>query len=172
MDPEPDARRTASATEPQVTGGREVPEEIRALSTVTDPDYADFFVLMAGGAAHGTPEEWTRAAFEETFASPGARFLLGRVLGLSLQPPGAPGCVGGWRIAGRGDGWLRIEAEGRSMSVHIVVRTEEDRVSAATIIGYRRWWAARVWPPLSARHRGFMPGLLRKAHARLVHPAG
>ncbi|WP_017596499.1 hypothetical protein [Nocardiopsis potens] len=168
MDSEPDAGRAASAAEPQVTEGREVPAEIRALSTAADPDYVDFFVLTGGGAAHGTPEEWTRAAFEETFASPSARFLLGRVLRLRLRPRGAQGCVGGWRIAGRGEDWLRIEVEGPLMSVHIVVRTEEDRVSAATLIGYRRPPAARIWPPLSARHRGFMPKLLRKAHTELA----
>ena len=42
-------------------GKHEIPESILALSSMTDPDYADLFTLSTDIQA--TPEQWARAMF-------------------------------------------------------------------------------------------------------------
>src|SRR5207247_1749306 len=70
--------------------------------------------------------------------------------------------VGGWKIADRGDRWIRSEAGSWFMTAHIVVQVDDGQLSVATFVRYDRPIAALVWPPLSAGHRLAMPGLLRK----------
>jgi len=41
-----------------------VPEEIRSLSTMADPDYVDVFT-MTGGVPGRPPKQWARAMFED-----------------------------------------------------------------------------------------------------------
>ncbi|GAA0520734.1 hypothetical protein GCM10011581_11130 [Saccharopolyspora subtropica] len=145
-----------------------VPGEIRALSTITDPHYTDFFTLAATGVADHTAEEWARAAFEKTFAGPLARLIFRGLLQLRLDRRPSPDHLSGWKIGGRGDRWLRIEATSWSLAVHLVVRVADEKVSAATIVRYHNAFAARIWSPMSTWHRRGMAMLLRRAHQTLL----
>jgi hypothetical protein len=149
---------------PTVLEQREVPQAIRALSTIADPDYIDLFTIATETPAHGSPEQWARAAFEEIFSSRKGFFIFRVLLRLRLERRKSPDYLGGWRIAERGDGWLRIEAASWMLTAHIVLRVDQMHVSAATIIRYHHPLASRLWPRLSVKHRQFMPLLLRKAH--------
>jgi hypothetical protein len=150
-------------------GPRSVPEAVRSLSTTRDPDYVDRFTLTTAGAHDRSAEQWARALFEDVAGLAGQ--LIWRVLlGLRLGWRRTPDRVAGWMIADRGDGWLRLEADSRIMTVHLVVQAGDDRASLATFIRYRRPLAARIWTPASRMHRQLAPALLREAFERLQEP--
>jgi hypothetical protein len=143
-------------------GVRNVPAAIRALDTLGRPDYVDVFTITTGDRAARSPEEWVRAVLEETPSGRSAPRLW-RLLGLRLAPRPSPEHVQGWRIADRGDGWIRLEVSSWFMTAHAVVLVEEERVSLALFVRYDRWIAAVIWPPVSVLHRRGAPVMLRQA---------
>ena len=168
-DPSPGGTNTERASVSSAVGPRDVPEVVRSLSTMRDPDYVDLFTLRTAGTHDRSAERWARALFEDVAGLSGQ--LIWRVLlGLRLGWRRTPDCVAGWKIADRGDGWIRLEADSRIMTGHLVVQAGDDRVSLATFIRYRRPLAARIWKPLSRKHRQLAPGLLREALERLQEP--
>ena len=105
-----------------VVGPSHIPEEIRSLDTLARPDYVDLFTATTSGATDKSPEEWARAVLEKTPTGRSAPFLW-RLLGVRLGPRPSPDCVQGWKIADRGDDWIRIEATSWFMTAHAVVRS-------------------------------------------------
>lgn len=147
----------------------DIPAAIRSLSTFDDPDYADLFALTTDDAAHTSPEQWARAAFEDVAGFQGQ--VIWRVmLGLRLKWRSSPDHVAGWRIADHTDRWIRLEARSWMLTGHLVMHVADEQVSLATFIRYDRPAAAWVWSRLSAIHRKVAPDLLRDAH-RAQHPA-
>jgi hypothetical protein len=151
--------RVRGDTVPTVFQQRNVPEAIRSLSTLANPDYVDLFTVTTDAAAGGSPEQWARAGLEDAAGLAG-QFVWRVLCGLRLERRPSPDYVGGWKIADRGDSWIRLEAASWFMTAHIVVQLDDGQVSVATFIRYDRPMAALVWPPLSAGHRLAMPGLL------------
>lgn len=143
-----------------------VPEAIRSLSAMADPDYVDVFTLTAAGACDWSPEQWARAMFGDVPSVTELAIWRG-LLGLRLTRRPSPDYVAGWKIADRGADWLRLEAGSWFLTGHFVVRTGEGQVSLATICQYDRRLAAWLWTPLSAVHRRLAPGLLLDAHRAL-----
>jgi hypothetical protein len=144
---------------------RNVPKAIQSLSAMENPDYVDFFIAEATAATERSVEEWARATVEGVH--PWARFVVWRVVcGLRLEPP-SPDSLAGWKIADRGDNWIRIEASSWFMTGHIVLRVDEGRVSFATFVRYDKPIAALVWPAVSIFHRQAVPDLLRRAVKRI-----
>lgn len=143
----------------------DIPESIRALGSLPHIDYADQFTLATHVDA--TPEQWARAMFGDT---PGAgELLIWRViLGLRLDRARSPVTVAGWRIGGRGDDWIRLEAASWFLTGNLVVHTADEYVSLTTLLHYERRVGNSVWPPLSAIHRRLVPGVLRAAAARVA----
>lgn len=147
-------------------GPRNMPEAIRCLSPMGRHDYADLFTLTTAGADNRSAQQWARALFEDAAGLQGQ--LLWRVLlGLRLKSRRATGHVAGWRIAGRGDGWVRLAADSWFMTAHLIVRVGADHVSLATLIRYDRPVAEWIWVPMSKKHRQVAPGLLHEALERL-----
>jgi hypothetical protein len=144
-----------------VVGLGNVPEGLRSHSAMDSPDYADLTTVTVG-ATHKSPEEWARAALEETPTGRSAPRLW-RALGLRLGPPNSPGYVQGWKIGDRGDDWIRIEAASSFMTGRAVVQVDDGQVSLALFVRYNQPIAAFVWPPVSVMHRRAMPTLLRQA---------
>ena len=147
----------------EVQTRRPVPDEILALSTMTDPSYVDVFTL-AEGLPGRSAEQWARAMFEDV-GGRGAQFIWRVLLGMRLRA--APDRVAGWQIADRGEDWIRIEANSWFLTGHLVVQADDEHVSLATFIRYDRPLAAVIWRPLSTQHRRLSPGLLREAYAAL-----
>ncbi|MFD7629629.1 hypothetical protein ACFV7Q_26985 [Streptomyces sp. NPDC059851] len=146
-----------------------VPESIRALSPISDPDYIDCFTLSTNDSSPGSPEQRARAAFEEVAGLQG-QFIWRVLLGLRLKWRAAASHIAGWEIADRGDGWVRLEAHSWMLTGHLVVLIAGHEVSLATVIRYHQPIAARLWSPLSAVHRRLAPDLLRDAHAVQLRP--
>ncbi|MFF0739595.1 DUF2867 domain-containing protein [Streptomyces sp. NPDC004111] len=144
--------------------GSRVPPRLRALSSMPDFDYADAFSL-ATDSAERTPEQWARAMFGDV-PGPGERLIWRGLLGLRLDYRRGPDTVAGWRVAARGEDWIRLETASWFLTGNLVVRTAEGRVTLVTFLRYDRLLGRIVWPPLSAVHRGLVPGVLRGAAAK------
>jgi hypothetical protein len=143
-------------------GKHEIPGSVRALSSLPDPDYADLFTLSTETQA--TPEQWARAMFGDV--PHGAELLIWRgLLGLRLTRGRSPAAVAGWRIGGRGENWIRLEAASAFLTANLLVHTADERVSLGTFLRYDRCLGRGVWPPLSVIHRRLVPGVLRRAAA-------
>ncbi len=144
-----------------VVDADDVPATIRSVAAMPDADYVDVSVLPADDATDWSPEEWARAVLE---LAPSARrfgFIPWRVLlGLRLGPWPSPDHVHGWKIADRGDDWLRLETASWMMTCHAVVRVEDAQTSAALFVRYDNPIAALWWPLLSPVHRRAMPVIM------------
>jgi len=145
-------------------GTHNIPESVRALSSLPDIDYADQFTISAD--ADATPEQWARAMFGDVPSV--AELLIWRgLLGLRLSRGRSPATVAGWQIGEHGEDWIRLEAVSWFLTVNFLVQTANGRVSLGTFLHYDRRLGHGVWPPLSAIHRRLAPGLLRDAAARI-----
>ena len=152
---------------PTVVQRPSVPDAIHALANMTRPNYVDLFTVPAGETTEKSPEQWARVALED--ASPTGRFIVFQVLcGLRLDTRPSHDRVAGWRIADRGDNWIRLEAASWFMTAHAVVLVEDDQVSVALFVRYDRPLGALLWPPISIGHRRAMPGLLIHAARRMT----
>lgn len=142
---------------------RDVPEAILALSTITNPDYVDLFTLTTSDASDWSSEQWARAAFEDVAGLSG-QFIFRVLLGHRLKWRPSWEYVAGWKIADRGDGWLRLEAHSWMLTGHLVVQVDHEEVSLATFVRYHRPTGSRIWSLLSKVHRHVAPGFLRDTH--------
>jgi hypothetical protein len=147
-------------------GAHNVPESVRALSSLADIDYVDQFTLATDAAAYATPEQWARAMFGDV-PSVAEQLIWRGILGLRLGRGRSPATVGGWQIAERGADWIRLEAASWFLTCNLLVQVTDGRVSLGTCVRYDRRLGHVVWPPLSAVHRRLVPGLLRDAAARI-----
>src|SRR5918995_4942694 len=111
-----------------VVGLSNVPEAIRSLDTLASPDHVDLFTATTSAATDKSPEEWMRAVLEETPTGRSAPSLWG-LLGLRLGPRPSPDYIQGWKIADRGDDWIRIEATSWFLTAHAVCHVEDGKVS-------------------------------------------
>jgi hypothetical protein len=144
-----------------VVGLSDIPETIRSHDTLASPDYVDVFTATASGATDRSPEEWARALLEETPTGRAAPALW-RSVGLRLGPRPSAEHVQGWRIAARGDDWIRLETASWFMTAHRIVHTHDHQLSLALLIRYDHPIASLVWMPVSAMHRRAVPVMLRQ----------
>ncbi|MDP9868452.1 MULTISPECIES: hypothetical protein [Streptosporangium] len=150
-------------------GTHNVPESVLALSSLSGIDYVDHFTLATD--AEATPERWARTMFGDV-PSAAERLLWRGLLGLRLSRGRSPDTVAGWRIAGRGEDWIRLEAASWFLTGNLLVQAADGRVSLGTFLRYDRRLGHSVWPPLSAVHRRLAPGLLRDAVAKTADAPG
>lgn len=144
---------------------QQVPDAIGSLEPIERADYLDVFTVATGDAPGGSPEEWARTVVERG-AGPRGQFVWRALMGLRLDPRSSPDRIGGWRIAERGDTWIRLEASSWCATAHVTVHRGNRDVTVATALHYDRAVAEPLWLPLAAAHRRAMPRLLGHA-ARL-----
>jgi hypothetical protein len=152
----------ATAAVSTVVGLPNVPESIRSLDTLASPDYVDLCTVTTSEATDKSPEEWARAVLEDTPLGRSAPTLWRR-LGLRLGPQHSPDHVQGWKIAARGDNWIRLETASSLITSHAVLHVDDGQLSLALFVRYDQPLAARVWPPVSDMHRRAVPDMLRQA---------
>src|SRR5437868_3242415 len=144
-----------------VVDADDVPATMRSVAAMPDADYIDVSVLAADDATEWSPEDWARATLESAPSARRFAFIPWRMfLGLRLGPWPSPDTVHGWKIAGRGDDWLRLETASWLMTCHAVVVVQDGRLSAGLFVRYDHPIAAVWWPALSIVHRRAMPVLL------------
>lgn len=155
-------RDTAAST---VRWGRDVPDTIRSLGELADADYVDIVTATIDETPSSAPEQLVYAALEGV--PPWLLFfvpLIQRVfLGLRLKLRPSPDRLLGWKIADRGENWMRIEAGSWFMTGHVVMHLDERQMSFASFIRYDRGPARLIWPPVSLIHRRVALALVRSA---------
>lgn len=149
-----------------LVGMHHVPAEVRSHGSLDSPDYVDF-TASPTGAIDRSPEEWARAVLEDTPTGRSAPTLW-RLLGLRLGPRPSPDHVQGWRIADRGESWIRLETSSWFMTAHALVHAAEEQLSLALFLRYDRAIAALIWAPVSVLHRRAVPVMLHQAVAAPV----
>jgi hypothetical protein len=154
--------REGEHTVSTVVGLTNVPDTIRDLDTLASADYADLFTATTSGATEKSAEEWARAVLEGTPTGRSAPRLW-RLLGLGLGPTPSADFVQGWKIAARGENWIRIEASSWCMTAHAVLLVDDGHVSLALFVRYDRPIAALIWSAVSVMHRRAVPVMLRQA---------
>ncbi|MET9767436.1 hypothetical protein [Streptomyces sp. NPDC006415] len=157
-------REPRDAAVERAVGIHSIPAATRALSSLSRIDYADVFTLSENVGTNPTAEQWARAMFGDV-PGPTERLIWQGLLGLRLSRGRSPDTVAGWRITGRGEGWIRLESASWFLTNNLVVQAAAGRVSLGTFLRYDRPPARAVWSPLSAVHRRLAPGLLRDAAA-------
>lgn len=138
-----------------VSWTRAVPEALRALSTLRDPDYADAFSALLPEPPALPPAELVHASFEGAprwlrLLTP---FAQRRILGFRIDPRSSPQRPLGWEIGGSGDNWLRVDAASSYLSGQVVGMVEGRNVAIATFVRYDAMFGRIVWPPVSLIHR-------------------
>src|SRR6266540_3679589 len=116
---------------PTVHWQRRVPDAIRRLDTLVDPDYVDLFTAAPTDASAKSPEEWARAIFQGAPA-PLRLFipLVHRwILGLRLGPRSSPDHILGWRIGDRGEDYVTLEVASSLMTPHLLLKADVNRIS-------------------------------------------
>ncbi|HEY1831544.1 MAG TPA: DUF2867 domain-containing protein [Acidimicrobiales bacterium] len=146
-----------------------MPEAVRAADTMAAPDYVDGFSLLVPASGEvRTPEDWARAVFDDAPAALYQFVVIGwRVfLGLRLGPRPSPDCVIGWRLADRGEHWVRMEVGSAMLEAHIVFWLDQERLTFSTSVHYTRRRARLLWSALAPVHHQVVPMLLRSAARR------
>jgi hypothetical protein len=146
-----------------LVGVSEVPEAVRSLTTLADPDYADLFTITTAMAADRSAEEWARAVLEQAPVSRRNARALWRFMGLHLGPRHSADHVQGWKIAARGDNWLRVETASWYLTAQAVCLVEERQVSLSLSLRYDRPVGALVWTLVSGPHQRAVPVMLHQA---------
>jgi hypothetical protein len=150
---------------PLVAWQRDVPESIRSLGGLANPDYLDLFTATTNEASEKPAVDWARVVLEGApyYIRPGVFVAQRLLLGLRLGPRRSPDYIIGWKIADRGEGWVRIEAASWMMTASLVFKVDEVGLSMAAFFRYDRRMAALVWPPISIAHRKVGLALMRRA---------
>lgn len=145
-----------------IVGWANIPESIRSLDTLAHPDYVDLFTAQTREAAGKNAEQWARAFLEGSAPGHSAP-ILWRLLGLRLGPRPSDDHVQGWRIADRGEGWIRAETASWCMTAHAVVKVDDRQVSLALFVRFDRAIAAFIWAPVAPLHRKGAPVMVHQA---------
>jgi hypothetical protein len=150
----------------RVAWQRDVPESIRSLGGLANPDYQDLFTATTNEVAEKSAEDWARAVLDRApyYIRLGVFHVGWRLfLGMRLGPRRSPNYIAGLKIAARGADWVRLEAASWMMTVALVFKADEARLSWASFARYDRRVAALVFSPGSIVHRkaGFV--LMRRA---------
>jgi hypothetical protein len=158
-------RRDRRAAASNVRWQREVPAAIRSLGALANADYADIVTATIDETPSSTPEQLIQAALNGM--PRGLLFFIPFVqrvfLGLRLKLRPSPDRLLGWKIADRGENWMRIEAASWFLTGHVVMHIDDGRMSFASFIRYDRRPAAFIWPPVSLIHRQVALALVRSA---------
>ena len=147
-----------------LVGVHQVPEAVRSLTTIGDPDYVDVFTVTTPVAAERSAEEWACAILERAALSRRNARVLWRLMGLRLGPQHSPDHVQGWKIVARGDNWLRVETASWYVTAQAICLVEEGQVSISLSLRYDRpVVAAPVWFLVVGQHQRAVPVMLRQA---------
>jgi hypothetical protein len=164
----------ATRAQPQTAGitwSRDVPDEIRALCSLTDADYADVFAGPLPAGRDESAPEWAHIALDLTPGrARGPVVAIQRyALGLRLQSKGKAHYLG-WKAVAEDEDWIRLQAASAVFSVEMVFRRDANALAVGCFVRYDRRMGGLIWPPLSLIHRQAGRLMMRRA-LRPRHPA-
>jgi hypothetical protein len=143
-----------------------LPEDARALSTLSRVDYEDAFIVDAPGER--TAEQWARAVFNDAPLAVRARLISGWVgLGLKLAEPRSARHVLGWEMRQSSPSVVLLAAESLlGLQAELLFRTEPRGLLFATLIQQDNPAARAVWARITVTHQKVVRSLLDHAARR------
>jgi hypothetical protein len=141
----------------------DVPSEILAADTLTDPNYTCAFTAPLTNVCPA--ENWFRAMFEDAPRSMRWFITTGwvAVLGLRLGPRPSPDHILGWKILSTAPTQVVIGISGSTLSAHQVAWVSNRNVVHVTIVRYDRPIARVLWALAAPIHVRAIPYLMQRA---------
>jgi hypothetical protein len=153
----------------------DVPEDVRACSTLARIDYADAFLVDTGVESGWTAERWAMAILEEAPATTRARLLAGWTA-LGLKDGAAPSILG-WHVRRSTAEAVLIGRDSRiGMPAELLFTLRPDGLLFATFAHHRTVATRGMWAAVEPAHVRIVQTLLeaagRKAAAEVRESAG
>jgi hypothetical protein len=144
-----------------------VPPPVRALSTLSDIDYEDAFLVRSGPDQERTAEQWAREVLEGASIAVRAKLLSGwSALGLKLRSSGPS--VLGWPVRVNTPEFMLLGADSRiGMPGQLLFKREHDALLFCTFVQHDGPIAHRVWAAVEPAHVRIVRDILEQARRRL-----
>jgi hypothetical protein len=141
-----------------------LPDDVRALSTLSRVDYADGFILDVD-AAHWTAERWARAVLEEAPLAMRARLLAGwTALGLK---GGGTGAILDWDVRHHSAETVLLGRDSRiGMPAELLFTLRPEGLFFATFVHHGTVATRATWAAVEAAHVRIVLTLLEAAGRR------
>jgi hypothetical protein len=141
-----------------------VPPDARAISTLSQVDYEDAFLVEIGRPADRTPERWGRAILDD--APLGMRLKLWSAwigLGLKLSAPHSERTVLGWTVRRSTPEFMLLGAESRvGMPAELLLKRHQDMLLFDTFVQKSNPLARAVWAAIEPAHERVVPSILEQ----------
>ncbi|MFH8410154.1 DUF2867 domain-containing protein [Streptomyces sp. NPDC018019] len=137
----------------------------RIAVPLADAHYASAFTAPVAGLPPLSPEDWTRAVFEEAPAALQRCLYAGwrGGLGLRLSPRSAPKHVLGWPITESGSGTVTLEAHSPFLTARNIVSLNGTSLTWSTVVHFKNRTGRAIWASAAPLHHQVVPLLLRRA---------
>jgi hypothetical protein len=145
-----------------------LPPAARALSTLSDVDYEDAFLVEAGSAQDRTAEQWARAALEDAPMLVRSALAWGWfALGLQLGPTRSDEFVLGWEVRRSTLDFALLGAGSRlGLRAELLFKRQRHTLLFATLVRQENHIARTVWAGVAPGHRQVVRNLLERAGGR------
>jgi hypothetical protein len=145
-----------------------MPPNARALSTLSEVDYEDAFLVETGTTHYRTGEQWARAILED---APGiVRSALRRgwsALGLQLGSTGSDGFVLGWELRRSTPEFALLGANSTiGMPAELLFKRQQHALLFATFVQHQNAVARAMWAGVEPMHRPVVRYILEQASRR------
>lgn len=159
---------TRATTHAHAVSQISMPEDARALSTLSRVDYEDAFAVTV--EREHTAEQWVRAVLQDAPPRVRGKLWLGwTALGLRLAPPWSSDCVVGWKIEHRDPGVMLLAADSwLGLRGRLLFRSEPDGLLFATFLQQTNPVARSLWAAITPRHQEVVRSLLTHAAIRIT----
>lgn len=145
-----------------------VPSAARRLSTLSQVDYEDAFVLEVGPAQDRTPEQWARVILED--APNAIRRVLRSgwfALGLQLGSTRSERLVLGWEVLRSTPEFVLLAGRSRvGLSAELLFKRQQNRLLYATLLQQENPIARALWAGVAPVHRPIVRYVLEQGSRR------
>lgn len=149
----------------------DVPQYVKALSTLPRIDYADTFFVDVGPAAERTAEQWAREILEGAPPATRTRLLAGWAsIGLMIGGDRSGDRVLGWRVLRRTPDVVLLGADSRiGMPGELLITKDGETLVFATFLRFANPIVRVLWAAVKPPHVRTVSALLEEARRR-THP--
>jgi hypothetical protein len=148
-----------------------VPAAAKALSTLSNVDYEDGFLVDAVPAQDRTAEEWARAILEDAPATTRRALRSGWCsLGLRLGSTRDERRVLGWEVRRSNPAFVLLGARSYiGFEGEVLVKREQDALLFSTFVQLKNPLARALWARVAPGHRRVVRSILEQCEA--IKPA-
>jgi hypothetical protein len=145
-----------------------MPPAARALSTLSQVDYEDAFLVETGTTHDRTGEQWARAILEDTPVIIGIALRWGwSALGLQLGSTGSDGFVLGWELRRTTPDFALLGANSSiGMPAELLFKRQQHTLLFCTFVRHENAVARTLWAGVEPLHRPVVRYVLEQGSRR------